>query len=245
MWALWRVFEFTVVKVLYSYWFAVESSLKLPNIYSGVTGGGGGSRGAECPPETSDREIFVDVSGKKEARKKGKRGKNWEEKKENCKGRWKIGNGSRKSYKKKELRTLLFCFVFLFVCLFVCFFFCFSLLKTTEICFGSTKMGILYREKAFYGGEKIRKKWLCPLRKICLLCPWTFMCCAVLNSPWSRTESSSRQTANLFLFIFIFFSDILGIFCLFVCFFVCLTWICWWTCYYPNLSLLGMLTVNS
>ena len=27
------------------------------------------------------------------------------------------------------------------------FFFCFSLLKTTEICFGSTKMGIFYREK--------------------------------------------------------------------------------------------------
>ena len=28
---------------------------------SGVTGGG---QGAECPPETSDREIFADVSGK-------------------------------------------------------------------------------------------------------------------------------------------------------------------------------------
>ena len=33
---------------------------------SGVTGGGGGGgRGAECPPETSDREIFADVSGKR------------------------------------------------------------------------------------------------------------------------------------------------------------------------------------
>ena len=29
------------------------------------------------------------------------------------------------------------------------FFFCFSLFKTTEICFGSTKMGIFYREKNF------------------------------------------------------------------------------------------------
>ena len=47
---------------------------------SGITG-----RGAECPPETSDREIFADVSGKKRQGKKGKRGKNWEEKKENCK----------------------------------------------------------------------------------------------------------------------------------------------------------------
>ena len=38
---------------------------------SGVTAGG--RQGAECPPETSDREIFGDVSGKK-----GKRGENCE-----------------------------------------------------------------------------------------------------------------------------------------------------------------------
>ena len=31
-----------------------------------------GGRGAECPPETSDREIFADVSGKKRQGKKGK-----------------------------------------------------------------------------------------------------------------------------------------------------------------------------
>ena len=41
---------------------------------SGVTGGG---RGAECPPETSDREIFADVSGKKRQGKKGKMCENW------------------------------------------------------------------------------------------------------------------------------------------------------------------------
>ena len=35
-------------------------------------------------PETSDREIFADVSGKNRQGKKGKRGKNEEEKKENC-----------------------------------------------------------------------------------------------------------------------------------------------------------------
>ena len=45
--------------------------------------------------------------------------------------------------------------------------FCFSLFKMTKICFGSTKMEIFYREKAFYVG----KKWLCPLRKIFLLRP--------------------------------------------------------------------------
>ena len=42
------------------------------------------------------------------------------------KGRWKIGNGRRKSYKRGK--DLFFFF----------FFFCFSLLKTTEICFGRT-----------------------------------------------------------------------------------------------------------
>ena len=33
-------------------------------------------QGAECPPETSDREIFADVSGKMRQGKKGKRGEN-------------------------------------------------------------------------------------------------------------------------------------------------------------------------
>ena len=42
-----------------------------------------------APPKTSDREIFADISGKKEARKKGKRGENCEEKKEN----WKMEGG--------------------------------------------------------------------------------------------------------------------------------------------------------
>ena len=36
------------------------------------------------------------------------------------------------------------------------FFFDFSLFKTTEIYFGSTKMGIYYREKAFHAGKKFR-----------------------------------------------------------------------------------------
>ena len=36
----------------------------------------GGGAGGRVPPETSDREFFADVSGKKETRKKGKRGEN-------------------------------------------------------------------------------------------------------------------------------------------------------------------------
>ena len=38
------------------------------------------------------------------------------------------------------------------------FFFCLSLFKTTKICFGSTKMEIYYREKAFHAGKKKKKK---------------------------------------------------------------------------------------
>ena len=42
-------------------------------------------------------------------------------------------------------------FIYLFIYLFI---FCFSLLKTTETCFGSTKMGIFYRQKTFHAGKK-------------------------------------------------------------------------------------------
>ena len=40
---------------------------------------------------------------------------------------------------------------------FFLFFVSFSLFKTTEICFGSTKMGIFYREKAFHPGKNQEK----------------------------------------------------------------------------------------
>ena len=60
---------------------------------SGVTGGGAGRQSAP-PPETSDREIFGDVSGKKREGKNGK-GVKIERKRRKIKklkkGRWKIG----------------------------------------------------------------------------------------------------------------------------------------------------------
>ena len=116
---------------------------------SGVTGRG---QGQSAPLETSDREIFADVSGirKKEARKKGKRGENWEEKKENCEkegGKLELEVG--KVIKRGEDHFFFF-------------FPCFSLLKTTEICFGSTKIGIFYREKSISRQKKNREKLLCP-----------------------------------------------------------------------------------
>ena len=119
---------------------------------SGVTG-----RGAECPPRDFWPGNFYWCIGKKEERKKGKRGKNWEEKKENCKregGKLEMEVGQV----VKRGEDLFF-------------FFFFSLLKTTTICFGCTKMGIFYRGKKNSRREKNQEKWLCPLRKICLLRP--------------------------------------------------------------------------
>ena len=76
-------------------------------LVSGVTGGGGGAGGAETPPETSDREIFADVSGKK---RQGKRGKGVKIEKK----RWKIGNGSRKTSEKRGEDLFFFFFAFHF-----------------------------------------------------------------------------------------------------------------------------------
>ena len=79
------------------------------------------------------------------------------------------------------LFVVLFCFVvlffyFYFIYLFLFYLFIFIFLLFTyekEICFGSTKMGIFSRGKNIHAGEKNQEKWLCPLRKICLLCPWS------------------------------------------------------------------------
>ena len=114
-----------------------------------------------------------------EKRSQGKKGK-WGKKKEN----WKKEGGKLKKKEKKLqndektflllllLLLLLFFFFFFFLILFIYFFFfCFSLFKTTEICFGSTKIEIFYQEKAFHAGKKSGKITL-PLRKNFLLRPW-------------------------------------------------------------------------
>ena len=103
------------------------------------------SRGRVPPPRHLSPGNFCWPNGKREEGNKKKIGKS-------KKGRWKIENGRRKSYKIKMRRGLFFLF----------FFFSFhfsSLFKTTEICFGSTKVGI-------------QEKWLCLLWKIFLLRPW-------------------------------------------------------------------------
>ena len=95
--------------------------------------GGGGGGGEECPPpETSDREISADVPGKKRHGKNGKVG-NRKEKKENCKGEGKKSKMGGESSKMRGEDL---------------FFLHFSLFKTSEICFGSTKI------ENFLTGEK-------------------------------------------------------------------------------------------
>ena len=98
--------------------------------------------------------------------------------------RRKIKKGKVENWKWKEERLqneertffffffVLFCFVFVFSLgffFFSFFFFCFSLFKTTEICFGSTKMKIFYRGKAFHTGKKSGKMTLPPLKNIPLM----------------------------------------------------------------------------
>ena len=67
---------------------------------------GGGGRGAECPPETSDREISADLSGKERQGNKGK----WSRKE------GKANKGRRKTEKRKsyKMRRGLFFFFSLF-----------------------------------------------------------------------------------------------------------------------------------
>ena len=108
---------------------------------SGVTGGeGGGGKGqsAPPPPETFDREISADLPGKKRQGKEKGKGVKIEKK------RRKIVKEKVEKLQNEERTFLL------------------SLFKTTKICFGSTKMEIFYREKAFHAGEKSGKITLPP-----------------------------------------------------------------------------------
>ena len=140
-----QIQQFYLMVIFYQKYEAKNVLLQIMYAVSGVTGGGGVR--AECLPKTSDREISADLPGKKEGRKKGKRGENWEKKKENCEREgWKMEGGKVTKWGE----------TFLFV-------FCFSLFKTTKICFGCTKMEIFYREKSIsHPGKKSGKMTLPP-----------------------------------------------------------------------------------
>ena len=135
---------------------------------SGVTGGGQGDR---VPPQTSDREIFADVSGKKRQGKKGKRGENLEEKKEKCKregGKLEMEVGKFIKSGEDLFSLVYFCLfvclflflLFLFVCLFIFFIlfhfiFFFFLLFTFE---NDENLFWFYQNGNFLPGKNISRQ---------------------------------------------------------------------------------------
>ena len=130
-------------------------------------GGGRGSAPRDFWPGN-----FCWPTGKKEAREKRGKWENGEEngkmekkRRKNVKGRWKIENGRKNSYKMRMRRGL---FLFCFVCLFVCLFFAFSLFKPLKKFGGLPKWKFSTEKKA----GKNQAKWFCSLSKIFLLRPW-------------------------------------------------------------------------
>ena len=115
-----------------------------------------GGQGAVCPPETSDQEIFDDVSGKKRQGKKGKGVKSEKKRK-------KIVKGKVESYKMKRGPFFFFFFFFFFLLHFW---------KRQKFVLGLPKWEFSSGKKKNSRREKNQEKWLCPLRKICLLRPW-------------------------------------------------------------------------
>ena len=116
---------------------------------SGVTGGGGGGAGGQsAPPETSDREIFADVSGKK---RQGKKGKGVKLRRKGGKLEMEVGKRQKKRWGP--------------------FFFFFHFWKRRKFVLGLPKWEFSTGKKHFTPGKKSGKMTL-PPQKICLLRPW-------------------------------------------------------------------------
>ena len=138
-------------------------------------------------------EDRIDLPGKERQGNKGK----WSRKEEKSKregGKLKMAGGKVTKWGEELFFSFFFFFFFLAFFFFFFFFFCFSLFKTTEICFGSNKMGISYRKKAFQDGkpEKNQEKLLCPLWKIFLWRNWAH----------NRLEFTLQQLFCFWLYIF-------------------------------------------
>ena len=103
--------------------------------------------------------------GKKEGKLKKKKTKTKKERKK------KKNEGEKLTMEGGKVRKWGEDFFFSFL-----FFFFFSLFKVTEICFGSTKTGILYRKKSFHAGKKIRKNDFAPSEKFSCYAPGSFVC---------------------------------------------------------------------
>ena len=127
-------------------------------ISNGVTGGGGG---AKCPRDFWPGNFCWRI-GKKEAKKKGKRGENWEEKKENCK---REGGKLETEVGKAIKRGELFFFFFFF------FFFLLFTFENDGNLFWVHQNGNFLPGKAFHAGKKIRKNDFAPSEKYACYAP--------------------------------------------------------------------------
>ena len=131
---------------------------------SGVTSGGGGGA-----PETSDRGIFANVSGNKRQGKKGK-GIKIEKKrkmKDNCKRKGgKLGNGSRKSYKKRWGLFPFFVVFFVLFCFVLFFFFAFHFWKPRKFVLDLPKWEFSTGKNISRRGKKSGKMTLPPQKNM-------------------------------------------------------------------------------
>ena len=129
------------------------------------------NRGAECPPETSDREIFADLSRKKRQGKTGKRGENGEkseEKKENCKregGKLKKEGGKVTKWLQNKRTFFFFFWLFTF--------------ENDNNLFWVYQNGNFLLEKIFHAGKKIRKNDFAPSEKYACYAPAHTVRCLV------------------------------------------------------------------
>ena len=135
---------------------------------SGITGRGRG----KVPPRNFSMGNFCWPTGKKGARKKGKKGvRKWKGGGKEAKlEREEVENWKCKGIGMKMSRSPPF------------FFFCLSLFETTQICSGSTKMDKFARKNHISHREKNQENWLCPLWKIFFLHPW-----------WRESEDINRK----------------------------------------------------
>ena len=125
------------------------------------------NRGGRVPPRLGN---FCWPTRKKEARKKWRRGKM-------DKKRRKIVKGKVENWKWKEEKDpkwgedLFYSPFFLFFCFLFFVFFAFHFSKWLKFVLSVPKWKFSTSKKHFTPGKN-QEKWLCPLRRIFLLCPW-------------------------------------------------------------------------
>ena len=123
--------------------------------------GGGGGRGQSAPRDFWPGNFCWRI-GKNEARKKGKRGENWEEKKENCK-REGVKLEMEVGKVIKEVRNFFFSFCFAF-----------HFLKRREFILGLPEWEFATGKKSISCREKIRKNDFAPSEKYACYAPDSF-----------------------------------------------------------------------